>query len=71
MKVKNRGKIAPGYYADLIVIDPDITYTISANEFATKAKYTPFEGVEVRGKIVKTFVNGKEIEQKGMPVEYE
>lgn len=71
MKIKNRGKIAPGYYADFTVIDPDITYTISADQFATKAKYTPFEGVTVRGKIVKTFVNGKEIEQKGMPVEYD
>jgi dihydroorotase len=71
MGIKKRGKIAPGYYADLTVIDPDITYTITAGQFATKAKYTPFEGMAVRGKVVKTFVNGKEFEQKGMPVEYD
>ena len=71
MNIKKRGKIAPGFYADLTVIDPDITYTITAQQFASKAKYTPFEGMTIRGKIVKTFVNGKEVEQKGMPVAYE
>ena len=71
MNIKKRGKIAPGFYADLTVIDPDITYTITAQQFASKAKYAPFEGMTIRGKIVKTFVNGKEVEQKGMPVAYE
>jgi dihydroorotase len=55
---KNVG-IKKGNYADLAVIDLNKKWTINASKFKTKAKYSPFDEVNVKGKIVMTFVNGR------------
>ncbi|MCD8091049.1 MAG: dihydroorotase [Clostridiales bacterium] len=61
LNLKNKGAIKKGYDADLIIADLDNEYTIRGSEFYSKAKYTPYEGKKVKGKIIKTFVNGKKI----------
>lgn len=57
-RFKRRGFISEGYYADLVVIDMKKEWIIDPSEFYSKAKFSPFEGWHVRGKPVKTFVNG-------------
>ncbi|NOZ34480.1 MAG: amidohydrolase family protein [Chlorobi bacterium] len=57
--LKNRGKIAEGYFADLTVADLNKTWKIEAENFKTKAKYSPYEGMKGKGDVVMTFVNGK------------
>ena len=64
-KVKRRGLIAEGYYADLIVVDMKREWTIDPSEFYSKAKFSPFEGWRVKGKPVKTFVNGMLVMDEG------
>jgi dihydroorotase len=56
--LKNRGVLAQGYKADLTVVDFKRKFRINASKFHSKAKFSPFDGWEVRGKPVKTFVNG-------------
>ncbi len=57
--LKKRGKIVEGYYADLVVIDMNKVWKIEPEKFKTKAKYSPFEGMQGKGDVVMTFVNGK------------
>lgn len=53
-----KGDIAPGKVADIVVFDPNAVYKIDTNEFASKGHNTPFQGYEVTGKVVATICNG-------------
>ena len=56
--LKDRGGLAQGNKADLVVVDFNQKFRIDASKFHSKAKYSPFDGWEVQGRPVKTFVNG-------------
>ena len=57
----NRGKIAKGYSADLVVFDYGQTFEVkTANQFS-KCGWTPYEGEILRGMIEKVYIDGKEI----------
>ncbi len=53
------GALEPGAPADIAVIDTDEPFVIDPTCFASKGKATPFEGWEVRGRIVLNLKNGK------------
>ena len=55
---KDRGKLTQGRNADLTVIDFKRKFKINASKFYSKAKFSPFDGWEVQGCPVRTFVNG-------------
>lgn len=63
--LNDRGKIAEGFYADLVVVDIKKEWTIDSTKFYSKAKYSPFDGFQVKGKPVKTFVNGVLVMDEG------
>jgi len=52
------GRLAQGKNADLTVVDFNCKFKIEASKFKSKAKYSPYDGRDVQGKAVKTFVNG-------------
>ena len=56
--LRDRGGLAQGNKADLVVVDYNQKFRIDASKFQSKAKYSPFDGWEVQGRPVKTFVNG-------------
>jgi len=56
--LKDRGKLIQGRNADLTVIDFKRKFKINASKFYSKAKFSPFDGWEVQGCPVRTFVNG-------------
>jgi len=47
-----------GKNADLVAVDFNRKFKIDASKFQSKAKFSPFNGWEVQGKPVKTFVSG-------------
>lgn len=57
----DRGDIQPGKAADIVVFDPEETYTIDKNTFASKARNTPFDGRSVTGKVKCTICDGEVI----------
>lgn len=54
----NKGQIKIGYDGDLVIVDTDKEYEISSENFKSKGKNTPFNGMKVYGKIVKTIKGG-------------
>jgi len=63
--LKGRGSIAEGNWADLTVVDLGQEYRIDSSRFYSKAKYSPFDGYKVKGKAIKTFVNGQLVFDEG------
>jgi len=57
--IDNRGYIREGYYADLVLIDPNKKWIVSPENILYKCGWSPFEGITFSNKIEKTFINGK------------
>ncbi len=57
--LKGKGFIEIGCDADIVVVNLKRKFKIDSSKFHSKAKYSPFDGWNVEGKPVKTFVNGK------------
>jgi len=60
-----KGRIAAGYDADLTVVDMKRSETITNKWIASKAGWTPYDGVRVTGWPVGTFVRGKRVMWQG------
>ena len=52
------GTLAVGAAADVTVIDPERRWKIAARSFRSKSRNTPFDGWDLQGKAVATFVGG-------------
>lgn len=52
------GRLAVGLPADVTVIDPELQWTINADEFATTGRNCPFNGWNVAGRAIATIVAG-------------
>lgn len=63
--LSNKGDIAEGYDADLVLLDPDETWIIRAEDSFSTQGYTPFEGIEVTGRVKTTFVRGNRVFDNG------
>lgn len=53
------GRLEEGRPADLVIFDPEKTWIVKAEEFASKAANSPFIGTELTGKVVYTICSGK------------
>jgi len=61
----NKGDIVPGYDADIVLLDPDETFVVNAAESESLQGYTPFEGMELTGRVKSTFLRGQLIYDNG------
>lgn len=57
-RVDRRGYIREGYFADLVLIDPSKSYTVSTDNILYKCAWSPFEGTTFSSSIDKTILNG-------------
>jgi dihydroorotase len=63
------GRLSVGGAADLVVIDPDVGWTVAADALHSKSKNSPFDGRMVEGRAVRTVVDGRTVHQAdGAPV---
>src|SRR5947209_13086942 len=54
-----KGDVAPGFDADLALLDPDRSFTVSAADSPSGQGYTPFEGQRLTGQVTATFLRGE------------
>ena len=60
-KIKDKGLIKVGYDADFTIVDLNKTRVIENNWIASKAGWTPYDGLRVKGWPILTIINGKVI----------
>jgi dihydroorotase len=63
--IATKGRIAAGYDADFTVVDMKRSETITNDWVASKAGWTPYDGVKVTGWPVGTFVRGQRVMWQG------
>ena len=64
-RLKDRGYIREGYYADLVVVDLAATTAVEKSNLLYKCGWSPFEGRVFPAAITQTFVNGNIVYEKG------
>tara|TARA_R110002033_G_scaffold58464_5_gene108112 strand:+ start:61808 stop:63142 length:1335 start_codon:yes stop_codon:yes gene_type:complete len=57
-QIEKRGYVREGYFADLVIVDLNNSWTVTKENIAYKCGWSPFEGNTFRSKISHTFVNG-------------
>ena len=76
--IDRRGYIRPGYYADLVLVDPEKSWTVAPENIVYKCGWAPFERTTFHHSVSQTFVNGQLVydngvindEVRGMEVKY-
>lgn len=58
-KIENRGFIKVGYYADLVIVNPGLPWSVKKENILAKCGWSPFEGFTFKSRITHTFVNGQ------------
>lgn len=57
-QVASRGFIREGYFADLVVVDPNQSWKVDRSNILYKCGWSPFEGHEFSSKVTHTIVSG-------------
>ncbi len=59
--IDNRGYLDEGMYADLVLVDPSHSWTVSKDNIYYKCGWSPLEGKTFQGKVMATYVGGAEV----------
>ncbi|MFO7765475.1 MAG: dihydroorotase [Pelovirga sp.] len=60
----DRGSLEAGAVADLVLIDPELEWTLDAGQLKSKSKNTPFAGWTMRGAATRTLLAGRTVYQR-------
>lgn len=63
--IDGRGAIAPGNYADLVIVDETSPYTVTDADVVSKCGWTPLDGTTLRHRVRLTMVNGSVVFDQG------
>ncbi len=55
------GRLSAGAPADLVLFDPDAPFVMNRETLKSKSKNTPFDGQRMQGRVLRTFVAGREV----------
>jgi dihydroorotase len=50
---------APGRPANLVLVDPEARWTVDPASLASRSRNTPYAGMEMRGRVIATFLYGR------------
>lgn len=68
-RVKDRGFIREGYFADLVLVDLDSPWEVNKTNILAKCGWSPFEGITFKSNVVNTWVSGNMVYQNGDMIE--
>ena len=77
--VKERGFLREGYWADVVVVDPNLNTVVDETKIWSKCGWTPFSSLTFATRVTETFVNGIHMysgghflsEHRGQALEYD
>ena len=67
--IDRRGFIRPGYYADLVIVDPNANWQVAEGRYYTKCGWTPMDERTFKWKVVRTLVNGVTAYSNGIVID--
>ncbi len=59
--LSSKGALAPGYDADMTIIDPKAEWKLTHEKLHMNADWSPYEGRKMKGKVVGTLLRGSEL----------
>lgn len=65
-RIIDRGYIREGYYADLVLVDLNDRWQVNQQNILYQCKWSPFENHFFNSSIIRTFVNGHLVYDKGL-----
>lgn len=76
--VAERGDIQPGFYADMVLVDPKKEWTLTATDIQSKCGWSPLENCTFSHQVVRTICNGHTVylngqvdsEYRGKPLDF-
>ncbi|GAA1300558.1 dihydroorotase [Pseudonocardia xinjiangensis] len=60
-----KGDIAPGFDADIALVDPDTSFVVDPAHSESTQQYTPFRGLEIGSTVTSTFLRGELVFHEG------
>jgi dihydroorotase len=67
--VADRGFVREGYFADLVLVDPESSWVVDKSNILYKSGWSPFEGTAFSSKVTHTFVSGRVAYENGQIIE--
>ncbi|WP_316633237.1 dihydroorotase [uncultured Flavobacterium sp.] len=58
-KIEKRGFVKEGYFADLVIVNPSLPWSVKSENILAKCGWSPFENYTFKSRITHTFVNGE------------
>ncbi|MBC7626153.1 dihydroorotase [Ferruginibacter sp.] len=65
-RIEKRGFIREGYFADLVIVDLNTSWTVSKENILYKCGWSPLEGTTFQTKVTHTIVNGNLVYDNGV-----
>ena len=65
-QIDRRGFLREGYYADLALVDMNVSHVISDREEYSRCGWTPYDGIPSHCRVTHTFVNGNLVYENGV-----
>lgn len=63
-RIEKRGFIREGYFADLVLIDPTDSWTVTGQQILSKCSWSPWDGQHFHSSVHQTYLNGKLVYEK-------
>jgi len=64
-QIEKRGFLREGYYADLVLVNPNADWTVGRSQLLYKCGWSPFEGQHFRSAVTHTVLNGQLVYENG------
>ncbi|MFD0701015.1 dihydroorotase [Myroides pelagicus] len=64
-QIEKRGYLREGYHADIVIVDPEVDWSVDKSNVLYKCGWSPFEGTNFHSKVIHTFVNGSLVYSNG------
>lgn len=59
--ITGKGRVRPGYDADLVLVDPHEQWVVAQQDIESRARYSAYEGRKLRGRVRRTLVAGQTV----------